>query len=130
MAIKTGSGGKIKIGSDVIASVENWTLNETSGIARTEPLGSTATTKAPTIKDGSGSLSCNMDPADTAGQEALAAGAEVTLTLMPHTEASTEPQRVMDIIVTSVAETGSNSDFVKRNIDFEIDGAINRTAQS
>lgn len=130
MAIKTGSGGKIKIGSDVIASVENWTLNETSGIARTEPLGSTATTKAATIKDGSGSLSCNMDPADASGQEALSAGASVSMTLMPHTEASTEPQRAFTAIITSVTETGSNSDYVKRNIDFEVSGAIDRTAQS
>ncbi len=130
MAIKTGTGGKIKLGSDTVASVESWTLSETSGIARTEPLGATSTTKASTIKDGSGNLNCNMDPADTAGQEALAAGASTTITLIPHTEASTEPQRVFTAIITGVTETGSNSDFVKRNIDFEVSGDIDRTAQT
>lgn len=66
MAATAGVDGSIKIGSNVIGYIDNFSLNINQGVADTSSLGKMWKESIETVKDWSGSLSGSLDYEDAA----------------------------------------------------------------
>lgn len=119
MANYDGNDGKVKIGSNVVAEVQSFSLNESVNMRDTASLGSDWDTQKPGSKTGSGTVTCWYDDTDTDGQQALTVGAEVTLVLLPLGDASGRPEISATAVITEVGRevTGRNQT-VQRTFSF------------
>ena len=129
MAKHKGSEGLIKVGTDTIAEVLSFELDESAAEIDTTKLGDADRTYVSGTKSATGSLEAHYDPADTDGQVALAVGATVTLNLFPQGDTSGDEQLACSAIITSSRVSNSDNDeTVKRAIGFRVTGAVTRSA--
>ena len=83
MATHTGSAGTVKVGSNAVAELRSWSLDQTQDTVETTKLGDTVKTYSVTQSSSSGTMDCFWDETDTNGQVACSIGATVTLNLYP-----------------------------------------------
>ena len=89
MATHHGKNGVIKIGTNTVAEVTQFTYTRTADVAEDSAMGDTDKSYLGGLIDGSGSITCWYDPSDTNGQDALVPGSAVTLLLYPEDGAGT-----------------------------------------
>lgn len=80
MAVLKGYAGNIKVGTNTIGEISEWSLDVNADIVDTSAFGDEWKKKTATQKDWSGSCNGRLDPSD-AGQNALTIGSDVTLEL-------------------------------------------------
>tara|TARA_R110000803_G_scaffold110595_1_gene179017 strand:- start:43 stop:435 length:393 start_codon:yes stop_codon:yes gene_type:complete len=124
MAIHKGSEGAIFIGSDQIAEVKSYSLDESADTIETSNMGSAARTYLSSLTSFSGSVDCMWDETDTAGQVALAVGSTVTLLWYPEGNASGATKYSGSVIVTGKNITASFDGLVEASISVQGSGAI------
>ena len=125
MAIVVGSAGKVKIGANAVAQVTSFRFNYTAETAEAVVLGDTHVQRAAGIKSLSGTVSCLFDRADTNGQEAMGAGAAVTLDLLAEGDTSGDKRyQVPSIINDEGVEVGGNDEYVVRSFGFLSSGNV------
>lgn len=109
MAVQTGNSGVVKVGTAEVAEVTGWSYDESdvSPLAHQAIGDTTVTHIASGVIDGSGSISCMIDEADTLGQGALTAGATVTLELNPQGTATGTPTLTGSALITQVGKSGA-----------------------
>ncbi len=83
MANHTGSEGTVKVGSNTIAEIRSFSIDETHDAIEDTALGDTSRTFKAGLKSWSGTIECYWDETDTNGQGALDVGASITLNLYP-----------------------------------------------
>lgn len=83
MGVHHGKSGTVKIGSDTIAEITAFSLNEDIDIVDSTVMGDTAKDHENGVPEWDGDLSCFWDEGDTNGQEALTIGAVVALKMYP-----------------------------------------------
>ena len=101
MATHTGSAGTVKVGSNAIAELKSWTLDQSSG-----------------------TMDCFWDETDSNGQVALAIGTTATLNLYPEGATSGDTFYSGSAIITSVGVSQSHDGIVERSFGFQITGAV------
>jgi len=109
MAISIGNSGVVKIGTHVVAQVTGWAYDESdvAPIAH-QAIGDTSVTHiASGVIDGSGSVNCVFDVADTTGQGAMTAGAQVALELHAEGTAVGTPKLTGTVLITQVGKSGA-----------------------
>jgi len=121
MANHKGSEGVVKIGTDTIAEVKDWSFDETSD---TTTMGDAARTRQATLTSASGSLNCFWDETDTAGQVAMSAGSEVALKLYPEGATSGDTLYSVQAIITSVSRSATFDGMVESSFSWESNGAV------
>ena len=124
MATHTGSQGTVKVGSNAVAELKSWTLDQTQDTVETTKLGDVVKTYSVTQSSSSGSLSCHWDETDTNGQVALTIGATATLNLYPEGATSGDTYYSGSAIITSVGVSQSHDGLVERSFGFQISGAV------
>lgn len=124
MATHTGSQGVVKVGSNQVAEVRSWTLDQSQDTAETTKLGDTVKTYSATQSMSSGSVECFWDETDTSGQVALTIGATATLNLYPEGATSGDTYYSLSAIVTSVGVSQTHDGIVERSIGFQGTGAV------
>jgi hypothetical protein len=90
MANHTGSEGTVKVGSNTIAEIRSFSIDETHDAIEDTALGDTSRSFKAGLKSWSGTIECWWDETDTSGQGALDVGAEVTLNLYPEGATSSD----------------------------------------
>lgn len=80
MAVLKGYAGNIKVGTNTIGEISEWSLDVNADIVDISAFGDGWKKKTATQKDWSGSCNGRLDPNDT-GQNALTIGSDVTLEL-------------------------------------------------
>jgi len=80
MATIKGNGGTVKVGTDAIAEIRSFSVDETMDTIEDTAMGDTYRTFKTSLKSWSGSVDVFFDDTDTAGQGALAVGTEATVT--------------------------------------------------
>lgn len=131
MATHIGNEGVIKVGTNVVAEVRSWSLDERAGTAEDTSMGDTYRTYKSGLNEWSGQLECWWDETDTNGQEALSAGAEVTLNLYPEGDTTGDKYYSGSAIITSVQVAGSmDNSIVSRTIQFTGNGVLNKPTVS
>ena len=124
MAVHKGSEGAIKIGSNTVAEVKSYSLDESADTIETTSMGDAARTHLSSLTSFSGSVDCMWDETDTNGQTALAVGSTVTLLWYPEGSASGATYYSGSVIVTGKNITGSFDGLVEASIAVQGSGAI------
>jgi hypothetical protein len=119
MAIYSGSGGSIKVGTDVLAELKSYSIDQKSDPIETTNLASSAKTFVAGKTSWSGSCDCFWSDDDTA-QGALTAGAEVTITFYPTSGKSFTGSAHVD----SLTIDSSTDDMVGASFSFTGNGAL------
>ncbi len=124
MANHTGSEGVVKVGSNTIAEVRDWSLDETADTIEDTAMGDSARTKKAGLTSASGSVNCYWDETDTSGQGAMTVGSEVTLNLYPEGATSGDTYATGSAIITSAGKSATLDGMVESTFSFEVNGAI------
>ena len=71
MAIMVGNAGSFRISTNVVAEIDNWTLDVSTGLEETQAFGDVWKEQTATIREWSGSASGRLDDTDTNGHVAM-----------------------------------------------------------
>lgn len=124
MATHVGTSGTVKVGSDAIAEVVGFTLNETSDTVEDTSLTDTAKSYLVLRKDATATIECHWDETDTNGQEALDVGASVTLNLYPEGSDSSDAYYTGTALITGADVAVSMDGIISRNFSVQFTGGV------
>jgi len=127
MATHKGSEGTVKVGSNAIAEIRSYNIDETADTLEDTSMGDTARTYKPSLTSFSGSIDVFWDETDTSGQGALDIGAEVTLNFYPEGDTSGDTYYSGSAIVTGVSRSASFDGLVEASISVQGTGALTET---
>ena len=124
MATFAGSGGIIKIGSNAVAEVRSYSIDETMDTLEDTAMGDTSRTYKASLKTFSGSADVFFDDTDTTGQGALTVGSTGTLSILMEGDTSGDHNLSGSILVTGRTITASFDGMVEASITFQGTGAL------
>jgi len=124
MANHKGSEGVVKVGSDTVAEVKDWSFDETADTTEDTVMGDAARTRKSTLTSASGSINAFWDETDTAGQVAMSAGSEVALKLYPEGATSGDTLYSVQALITSVSRSATFDGMVEASFSWESNGAV------
>ena len=127
MATHTGSEGTVKVGSDAIAEIRSFSIEETADTLEDTSMGDTARTYKSSLTNYTGSIDVLWDETDTAGQGGLTIGAEVELNLYPQGDTSGDTYYSGNAIVTGRTINSSYDGLVEMSISVQGNGALTET---
>ena len=127
MATHKGSEGIVKVGSNSVAEIRSYSIEESADTLEDTSMGDSARTYKPSLTAFSGSLDVFWDETDTSGQGALSIGSEVTLNVYPEGDASGDTYYTGSAIVTGVSRTGAFDGLVEASISVQGNGALTET---
>jgi predicted secreted protein len=127
MATHAGSEGTVKVGSNAIAEIRSFSIEESADTIEDTSMGDGARTYKPSLTNFSGSLDVFWDETDSSGQGALTIGAEVTLNLYPEGDASGDTYVTGSAIVTGRSVSSSFDGLVEMSISVQGNGALTTT---
>lgn len=127
MTTHTGSEGTVKVGSNVIAEIRSFSIEETADTLEDTTMGDTARTYKSSLTSYSGSLDVFWDETDVTGQGALTIGAEVTLAMYPEGDTAGDNYLTGTAIVTSRSISSSFDGLVEMSISVQGTGALTST---
>lgn len=127
MATHTGSEGTVKVGSNAIAEIRSFSIEESADTLEDTTMGDTARTYKPSLTTFTGSVDVLWDETDSTGQGALTIGAEVTLNLYPEGDASGDTYLTGSAIVTGRTVNSSFDGLVEMSISVQGNGALTQT---
>ena len=121
MANHTGQSGLVKIGTTTLGELRTYSVQETAGTIEDTVLGDSAKTYKAGQTSFSGSCDAFWDEND-AGQTAISAGAEITISFYPEGEAGTYASG--DVVVTEIGVSTSIDGMVEVSFSFQGSGAL------
>jgi len=124
MASHIGRDGIVKVGSNAVAEVKSFSIEETADTVETTKMTDTARTHAITLTSFSGSVDCFWDETDATGQGALTNGASVTLALYPEGDTTGDTYYTGTALVTGVSRSASFDGMVEATISVQGTGAL------
>ena len=127
MATHAGSEGTVKVGSDAIAEIRSFSLEETADTLEDTTMGDTARTYKSSLTTFTGSVDVFWDETDTAGQGALTIGASVTLNVYPEGDTAGDTYYSGSAIVTGITRSSSFDGLVEASITVQGSGALTAT---
>jgi hypothetical protein len=127
MATHAGSEGTVKVGSNAIAEIRSFSLEETADTLEDTAMGDTARTYKSSLTTFTGSVDVFWDETDTSGQGALTIGASVTLNVYPEGDAAGDTYYSGSAIVTGVTRSSSFDGLVEASITVQGSGALTAT---
>lgn len=126
MATHKGSEGTVKVGSNAVAEIESYSLEETADTLEDTSMGDSARTYKSSLTSFSGSLDVFWDETDTSGQGALTIGSEVTLNVYPEGDTAGDTYYTGSAIVTGVT-SASFDGLVEASVSVQGTGALTST---
>ena len=127
MATHLGKEGTVQVGSNSIAEIRGFSIDETIDTVEDTSMGDNSKTYLASIKDFSGSVDVLFDETDTNGQTALAVGSSVTLNFAPEGTASGDVKLTGTAIVTGKSVTSSFDGLVESTITVQGTGGLTTT---
>ena len=130
MATHKGSEGTVKIGSNAIAEVRTWSINQTADTIEDTTMGDSARTYQSSLNTWDGSVDVFWDETDTNGQVACTIGSTVTLNVYPEGATTGDTYFSGSAIITGVTRTASFDGMVESSITFKGTGALSTSTAS
>ena len=127
MSTHKGSEGIVKVGSNSVAEIRSYSIEESADTLEDTSMGDSARTYKPSLTSFSGSLDVFWDETDTSGQGALSIGSEVTLNVYPEGDTAGDTYYTGSAIVTGVSRTGAFDGLVEASISVQGNGALTET---
>ena len=126
MSIHKGSEGTVHVGTDAVAEIRSYSVEETADTLETTSMGDAARTHLASLTSFSGSIDVYWDETDTA-QTALTVGTSVTIKFYPEGTASSAKYYSGTAIVTGVSRSASFDGLVEASISVQGTGALTLT---
>jgi len=130
MATHKGSEGTVKIGSNAIAEVRTWSINQTADTIEDTTMGDSARTYQSSLNTWDGSVDVFWDETDTTGQGACTIGTSITLNVYPEGAASGDTYFSGTAIVTGITRTASFDGMIESSLTFKGTGALSVSTAS
>jgi predicted secreted protein len=127
MATHKGSEGTVKVGSNAVAEIRSYSIEESADTLEDTSMGDSARSYKPSLTSFSGSLDVFWDETDISGQGALSIGSEVTLNVYPEGETAGDTYYTGSAIVTGVSRSASFDGLVEASISVQGNGALTET---
>tara|TARA_S200002703_G_scaffold145464_1_gene139841 strand:- start:262 stop:651 length:390 start_codon:yes stop_codon:yes gene_type:complete len=127
MAIHKGSEGTVKVGTNAIANIRSYSIEESADTLEQTIMGATSRAYVASLSTFSGSVDVYWDETDTSGQGALTIGAEVTLNFYPEGDTSGDTYYTGTAIVTGITRSASFDGNIEASISVQGDGALSET---
>ena len=127
MATYNGRSGIVQVGANTVAEVTSFSLDETGELTEDTELTDSDKSFLADINAWTGSLECHWDPTDTNGQEALTAGASVTLHLLFQGTGAGNIDYNGTALITSISRGASGGATVSASFSFQGSGPLTRT---
>lgn len=124
MATHIGRDGKIKVGSNAVAEVRSFSIEETGDTVEDTVMTDQARTYLATLTSFTGSADVFWDETDTSGQGALTVGSSVTINFYPEGDDSGDTYYSGSAIVTGVSRSSSFDGMVEASISLQGSGAL------
>jgi len=127
MANHKGSEGTVKVGSNAVAEIRSFSIEETGDTLEDTSMGDTARTYLASLTSWSGSVDVFWDETDTSGQGALDVGSSVTLNLYPEGDTSADTYYTGTALVTGKSISSSFDGMVEASFSVQGTGALTET---
>lgn len=127
MATHVGTSGVVKVGTNAVAEVVGFNLDETNDTVEDTTLTDTAKSYLVLRKDATGTIECHWDETDTTGQEALDVGSSVTLNLYPEGADSGDAYYTGTAIVTGASVAVTMDGVISRTFNVQFSGGVSHT---
>jgi predicted secreted protein len=127
MATHTGSEGTVKVGSNAIAEIRSFSIEETADTLDDTTMGTIARTYKSSLTTFTGTIDVLWDETDATGQGALTIGASVTLNLYPEGDTSGDVYLTGEAIVTGRSVNSTFDGLVEMSISVQGNGALSQT---
>ena len=127
MATHKGSEGIVKVGSNSVAEIRSYSIEESADTLEDTSMGDSARTYKSSLTNFSGSLDVFWDETDVDGQGALSIGSEVTLNVYPEGDTAGDTYYTGSAIVTGVSRSASFDGLVEASISVQGNGALTPT---
>lgn len=124
MATFSGSDGVILVGSDQVAEVRSYSIDESMDTLEDTSMGDSSRTYKTSLKSFSGSADVFFDDTDTSGQGALTVGTSATLNIQMEGNTTGDHKLSGTVLVTGRTITGSFDGLVEASITFQGTGAL------
>ena len=124
MATHIGRDGVIKVGSNSVAELRSFSIDETGDTVEDTVMTDAARSYIPTLTSFTGSADVYWDETDTTGQGALTVGASVTIGFYPEGETAGDTYYSGTCIVTGVSRSASFDGMVEASITLQGSGAL------
>jgi predicted secreted protein len=118
MAIHKGSEGTVHVGTDAVAEIKSYSVEESSDTVEVTSMGDSFRDYLPTLTSFSGSIDVFWDEEDTA-QIALQAGSEVVLKFYPEGTDTGDKYYSGTAIVTGLSISASFDGMVEASISVQ-----------
>lgn len=123
MSVHKGSEGTVHVGTDAVAEIRSYTVDETADVIESTSLGDTSKSFEASTTSFSGSIDVFWDETDTA-QTALTVGSSVTIKFYPEGASTGDKYYSGTAIVTGVSITANNDSLVEASISIQGSGAL------
>ena len=130
MATLKGNSGTVKVGSDAVAEIRSFSINETMDTIESTSMGDTYRTFETSLKAFDGSVDVFFDDTDTSGQGALTVGTSATLNIQMEGNTSGDHKMSGTVLVTGRTITASFDGLVEASITFQGTGALTESTVS
>ena len=130
MATHLGKEGTVQVGSNAIAEIRGFSIDETIDVVEDTSMRDSSKTYLASIKDFSGTVDVLYDETDTNGQTALSLGSSVTLNFAPEGTSSGDVKLTGTAIVTGKSITSSFDGLVESTITVQGTGGLTTTTYS
>lgn len=130
MAIVKGNGGLAKVSDNTVASVRNFSLDQSAETIDKTVMGNGSRRREASLTSATGTIDCYWDAADTNGQVALAVGSSVPLKLYPSGESVGDTYYSLTAIVTGEPVSSAFDGMVEASFSFESDGDVTKATVS
>lgn len=127
MATHAGSEGTVKSGSNAIAEVRSFSLEESADTIEDTTMGDASRTYLTGLKTFSGSVDVFWDETDTNGQVSFAVGSSVTFAVYPEGDTAGDTYYSGTAIVTGRTITSSFDGMVEASFTLQGTGALTAT---
>ena len=127
MATHKGSEGTVKVGSNAVAEIRSYSIEESADTLEDTSMGDSARSYKPSLTSFSGSLDVFWDETDVDGQGALSIGSEVTLNVYPEGDTTGDTYYTGSAIVTGVSRSASFDGLIEASVSVQGNGALTST---
>ena len=127
MATHVGTSGVVKVGTNAVAEVIGFNIDETNDTVEDTTLTDTAKTYLVLRKDATGTIECHWDETDSSGQEALDVGSSVTLNLYPEGADSGDAYYTGTALVTGASVAVTMDGVISRTFNVQFTGGVTHT---
>ncbi len=124
MATFNGNSGVVKIGSNAVAEVLDFSVDESANTVDDTVLGDTASTHKSGLNSWSGSVNCYWDDTDTNGQVALTIGASVALALLPEGATTGDAEYSGTATITGIGRAVANDSIITQSFSYVGNGVL------